>query len=71
MKRRDVKDVDDCIAYFGECSVTEEEILDELVQDVKVKEASAINNGGCEAQLRYLYKTIGFDSMVKLFDPIA
>ena len=37
-----------------------EEDLDEMVHDVKSEEAAEINNGGKEAQIRFLANVHGF-----------
>jgi len=39
----------------------ERQALDDLVHDLKSKEASTINNCGVEVQVKYLIKRLGLD----------
>lgn len=44
------------------------EQLDELVHDLKSSEASDINNGGLEAQVEYIYETMGTDAKNQILE---
>ena len=45
---------------FLEAAKKPEDVLDELVHDLKSGEASAINNDGSDSQIRFLIESLGF-----------
>ncbi len=49
----------------------EPERLDELIHDLKSKEASAINTGGVDEQLQYVFDTLGEEEAIKALNEVS
>ena len=60
----------EAIEYTHSIGIVAED-LDELVIDMKCQEASDINNGGTEDQLKYLVEKLGEEHLKQVLDDLA